>query len=737
MLRLTINGIDAELYQNAPVNIKLQYADVTKINNPQGSFTQTFRLPLTAHNRTIFGNIDEPSLVGGLDLKQRIAATLHSGSTPLSVGYVQIKSVYMTKEVYAEVEVAFFSGALDLKTELGGSFISDLDLSSYDHDLTLLALANSWTASSGIAPEIRYGLLDKGSNWSSENPINSSDGVPLPTFTPFIQAKVLVDKIITGAGFTYESTYLEGSDFADVYMPAWNGSSSVLPKDDRDENVRVTLAADQVVASGVNPIQFSESPAGCKDPSNNYSSAQYKYTTPFAGLFTIRLTLSWTVVGYPLTNGFIRFRYGSQTSSNIAFDSVSGTNLVFNINNARLSSGDEVFVEVFKTGSGSVTLEASNNFNEGRRTSLQVIAETALGDYEVGVAENLPEMKQIDYLTSLQKMYNLVFVPDPNKPNHLLIDTFENYQASGANKDWTNKIDYGKDVNIKPTTDLQSQVYEWSHKEGKDFISLEVQKSLDRVYGRQRIVESDNDFATGELVIQTGFAPYILSLIPQTDTPLFRGLSADGTGVQDPLPMLAYWCGTSSSYGTISIRDEDDDITPVAGIPFFSNYNSDDPQLTDNDLNFGVERPLYSIAVNPRDTLYIRFWAQYVTELYSSTARILTCSVRLNEADIADLQFNDQVYINDSFYRILSVSFDANEPSVAKAQLIKKLDDLAICADTPTSLLESSNIILFNGSSSGSPDYGSQGCCQLYGYRWAVDRVNGNRCRPNNAQLET
>ena len=338
MLRLTINGIDAELYENAPVNIKLQYADITKINNPQGSFTQTFRLPLTELNRTIFGNIDEPALVGGLNLQQRLTASLHSGSTPLAEGYVQIKAVYLTKEIYAEVEVAFFSGALDLKTELGGAFISDLDLSSYDHDLTLLALANSWTASSGIAPEIRYGLLDKGSNWSSENPINTSDGVPLPTFTPFIQAKVLVDKILSGAGFTYESTYLEGSDFADVYMPAWNGSSSVLPKDVADENVRATLASDQVVASGVNNIQFVESPAGCKDPSGNYSSGQYKYTTPFAGLFTIRLTLSWTIVGYPLTDGFIRFRYGSQTSSNISFGSLSGTNLVFNINNARLSS---------------------------------------------------------------------------------------------------------------------------------------------------------------------------------------------------------------------------------------------------------------------------------------------------------------------------------------------------------------------------------------------------------------
>lgn len=731
MLRLTINGIDAELYQNAPVNIKLQYADVTKINNPQGSFTQTFRLPLTPHNRTIFGDIDEPSLVGGLDLKQRIAATLHSGSTPLSVGYVQIRSVYMTKEVYAEVEVAFFSGALDLKTELGGAFISELDLSAYDHDLTQ---ANALGGAQ--APEIRYGLMDRGRNWTSENAFQGSPsvGLPISNMTPYLQAKVLVNEILSGAGFTYESTYLDSADFEQIYLPCWKGGPQVLPADEVDNDVRTTLNFNQTMTGSYVKINLSESGTGCTDPGGNWSNASDEYTVPFTGLYTIRFTHSSIATsGFPAVMAF-RILYGGAIQ-NVTV--VQGSfNEVVTLDNVQLDAGDTIYVEG-QNSLGVFNVLASGNFNEGTRTCLEVVAGEAFAGYEVGVAQNLPEIKQIDFLTSLQKMFNLVFVPDPNKPNHLLIDTFENYQASGANKDWTNKIDYGKDVNIKPTTDLQSQVYEWSHKEGKDFISLEVQKSLDRVYGRQRIVESDNDFATGELLIKTGFAPYILSLIPGTNMPIFRGLTADGSVIQDAVPMLAYYCGTTLSYGTITYLTESGGSTTQNTNPFFSNYSSVDPQLTDNDLNFGVERPLYSIAVNPRDTLYIRFWAQYVTELYSSTARILTCSVRLNEADIADLQFNDQVYINDSFYRILSVSFDANEPSVAKAQLIKKLDDLAICADTPTSLRTGANEILFNNTTIVDPDYGSQVCCELYGYRWALNKDTGDRCRPNNAQLET
>lgn len=732
MLRLTISGIDAELYENAPVNIKLQYADVTKINNPQGSFTQTFRLPLTELNRTIFGDIDEPALVGGLNLQQRLTASLHSGSTPLAEGYVQIKAVYLTKEIYAEVEVAFFSGALDLKTELGGAFISDLNLSAYDHDLTQ---ANA--LGGGQAPEIRYGLMDRGRNWTATDAFQGSGsvGLPISNMTPYIQAKVLVDKIIGAAGFTYESTYLDSADFEQIYLPCWKGGTQVLPSSVVDNSVRTTLNFNATLTSSYTKINLSESGTGCTDAGGNWSNGTDQYTAPFTGLYTIRFTHSTSLVsGFPAVMDFRVYYGGAIEPVQVVLGSL---NEVVILENVQLDAGDTIYVEG-RNQLGVFQVLASGNFNEGTRTCLEVIAGEAFAGYEVGVAENLPEIKQIDFLTSLQKMFNLVFVPDPNKPNHLLIDTFENYTASGANKDWTNKIDYGKDVTIKPTTDIQSQVYEWSHKEGKDFISLEVQKSLDRVYGRQRIVESENDFATGELVIKTGFAPYILSLIPGTNMPIFRGLTADGSVIQDAVPMLAYYCGTTLSYGTITYLTEGGGSTTQNTNPFFSNYSSVDPQLTDNDLNFGVERPLYDIAVNPRDTLYIRFWAQYVTELYSSDARIMTCSVRLNEADIADLKFNDKVYVNDAFYRILSVSFDANTPSLAKVQLIKKLDGLALCADTPTSLISSSNIILFNGSSSGTPDYGSQTCCEFYGYSWQPNKTTGvNVCRPNTAQLQT
>lgn len=739
MLRLTINSIDAELYDNAPVNLRYQYSDVQQINASAGSYSQSFRLPLTPHNRTIFGDIDEVGLRNGLNLQQRITASLHSDTLPLMTGYIQVTGIYMTKEHYAEVEVVFFSGALDLKTEIGSALIGELDLSAHDHDLTYANVASTWAGTGSIYPEVRYGLIDRGENYTlPDNPIGiSGDPLLLSSLTPYVQAKVIFDAILDEAGFTYESTLLNTADFANIYVPAYNGSQQIAPKDVVDENVRATLpSAGQTTTTSWTKLNFNDTLTGCYDPGTNYSTGSDTFTAPLAGRYDIRFTFSWNNIGWPTSIGFYRIKYGSSVTPDIQLPARQGDNYITVVSNVLLGAGDTVYVEVIHAGANPTDFLSDGNFNTGQSTSLEVIVKEPYGGYEIGVAENLPVMKQIDFLTSLQTMFNLVFVPDKNKPNHLHVETYADYMAGGSTKDWTNKVDYNKDVVIKPTTSIQRKQYEYTHSPGKDFVNEEVQRSLDRVYGRMRILETDNQFATGELTRQTSFAPYLVSVVPGSTIPIHRSLTADGKGVSQPMPMICYYGGLSERFGTTIILDETATERTVTQLAFFGLHENDDPAIDDNDLSFGPELTLYTLAVNPYNTLYIKYWAQYVKELYSSDARIMTCHVRLNEADLADLEFNDVVYIRDTAYRLLSLNYDANTPSVAKAELLMKLDDVALCEDVPTFYWSTQNVILFNGSNPALPDYGNQACCEFYGYRWDPNKVTGPRCRPQNAQLE-
>ena len=133
-----------------------------------------------------------------------------------------------------------------------------------------------------------------------------------------------------------------------------------------------------------------------------------------------------------------------------------------------------------------------------------------------------------------------------------------------------------------------------------------------------------------------------------------------------------------------------------------------------------MEQSFIPVDLPPWRTLYFQYWAQYVKELYSEEARIMRCTMRLSKGDLAAFEFSDRIYIRDSYWRVLKLSYDANVEGVCQVELIKELSDVTICADTPTGYDDRYNFILFNSSSSGSPDFGSEECCKLYGYEWVT-----------------
>ena len=588
MLRLVINNKDVELYENAPVNLKFQFSDVEKINNPLASYSQSFRVPLTQNNVDIFGHLDQVTEVGGLDLRVRLSAQLLSDTYPIMDGFVQVKAVYLTKEIYPEVELVFFSGAVDFKSELEGLYLSDLNLSSYDHDLTYANVALGWAE---ITDDYRYGIVDTGQNWTAQTFGTEDNPILLPQLTLFMNAKVILDKIFSEAGLTYESTYLEGTDFEKQYVMFANGQTVVESNDDFNENARTTLASNQTIAANSTAIvDLVDNGNDCYDQGSNWNNSTHKYTVPESGLYNVNLTYSVRTTGAFNDRNFKVRIVVDPASGGANYNLIEGggnEGAAINRQLTTLTEGgavvllqnDVIYVEVENDStSSSLSVGGTNYFaGGGERTSLEIVAEASLGGYEVNVAASAPKMLQFDYLTSLQKLYNLVFIPDELKPGHFIIETFEDYMASGDTKDWTSKVDYGKDVVIKPTTDLQAAQYRWTYSSGKDFVTKTVEDSLARVYGEYEVTDTGNEFATGINEVKTKFAPYLMSLVPGTSTPILRLITGDGQPVKDPAPRIAYWAGFSTDFGSFTIKEEDGTDTDISAFPTLSNYSVAQP----------------------------------------------------------------------------------------------------------------------------------------------------------------
>tara|TARA_R110000803_G_scaffold54078_1_gene110662 strand:+ start:3591 stop:5876 length:2286 start_codon:yes stop_codon:yes gene_type:complete len=742
---------DIDLYENIPVEVTYQFSDIQNINSSTGNYSQTFRIPASKSNLDFFGAVIMPSVAstgtlinGNFDIKKKIKAELSEGGITIVTGFVQVKGIYRQKKLFHELEIILFGETIDLAKKLGDKMLSDLDMSGLNHVLDLANIEYSWLApstnpQSPFAGNVRYGVMDKGFNWNNNIPENVWMSEPAPLhqgkLTPYVRVRWILDQIFSEAGFTYTSAFFSHADFDKVMIPAFNGALSPIGTagDPNGQLAGAGLATNYTLpfATPVD-VPFLDTVTDGYDFGGNFDNTTHRYTAPTTAIYTFRVNIT------PV------YLLSLESSSQLFVDPASGSAYQFGpqfythytqqptANDTRtlsLFAGDEVYLQSFGYGaSGGVLNSGAVNLPDTTWFTVENISEPLQGQ-TIDFSANMPVCKQIDFLASLQKMYNLVIIPDKITPKKVLIEPYMDYTSVGViKKDWTNKIDFSKDVEIKPTTDIQKQVYSWQNSSGGDFVNESVLKSLDRVYGRYKVQDPENDFATGEKAITTSFASYILSYIPGTAYPIHRLIDDSGESISKPLPRICNYLGQSAGFWLMN----DVGGSSPQPFPLMSNYDAVAPSVADQDLNFGTELAFIAMPAHPANTLYWKYWAKYVSELYSRDSRIMTLFVNLSNVDIHNFKFSDNIYIENEYWRILSIeNYDATTTVPTKVTFIKVLSDLPLCADIPTGYESGRNMILFNNSSS---DYGSKSCCEQYGYVWQIDALGGH-CYATSIQL--
>ena len=715
MLRLTIDGNEIELYENEPVNLSYQFSNLQEINASSSNFSQTFRVPLTKQNQDYFGPVNEFGLITDWDPKTKVDAELSYNTIPVMRGFVQVKAVYVQKGKYADVELVFFGATANLSRDIGDGMLSDLDWSAYNFTWTYANVIANWQAS---APALRMGFVDLGANWSlSTSPIFEFPAALSAGWTSgFLQVKEVVDTILTDAGYTFDSNFLDRQ--TDLYMLCHKGSKfPTFETDAATENLfHVGLTSDYTATGTAWQTITAWAETGSYfDTNNNFNTTTGQFSAPYDGEYSFRFRVKIDTL--PSNHEFhvAVWVNGVEYADILQGEPVDLSNEATYQVDYQISLEQSDTVEVkyhFHTGSDTAILLGNGNVTNPT-TSFQLLnIDFTGGTYNPGL--NMPVMKQIDFIAGIQKTFNLVFIPDRNNPKHIYIEPFTDYTASGTKKDWTNKIDLSKDLAIEPTTDLQARRYEWTHSEGKDFVNELVQNNANRVYGRYRVDDPENDFASGDKTIQSPFAPFVTSYIPGTSFIIHRML-ADTTdedkSIKEPRPRLAYWNGYNSSDNYRFFGNTQNKF------PDFSEYenNALSTQVSGSSLLYGTERPFRELVVSPLNTLYYQYWRPWVNELYSSDARKLTAHFRLTRAELATFEFSDKIYIKDTYWRILSISYDATSEDLAKVELIKILGDIRDCAWLPYSVDKFGQLTFENAAGTTSTTVPTS-CCERYGY---------------------
>jgi len=733
------NSAILDLYENEKMHFNYKFTDITDFASV-GNYSQEFRVPASKTNTDFFGAIFNVNFDGWFDFRKKVEAVLTVNTIPIASGHIQVKKLYWQSGKLFEFEIVFFGEVPNLARLLNEKKLKDIEsivAGDLDYDLlheyvetppnehTILTLCDKWnlTASNPLGQPIYW---------------NDELALRVGQLTPAVKAKYLFDQIMNDAGLQYQSNVLHEC-LDNVYVPFVNGqylNSSVGLND---------FASNLGLASNLNNIAFANNNkfyniypnfTEYEDAGSDWVSGIY--TAPFTGDFTFKCWMNGQATSTGGTNisvvlfGFvvkindvffteqdtIIYSYGNSTTNDLSTTGNITLSLV---------QGDEVkFIfaaEPFTTGNGTMEIDFTGNANVdylGTGVELISVGTSLIGD-TVLMEFNAPDMKQIDFITSIQKMFNLVFVADKTLPNTLRIEPMVDYIASGNTLDWSNKLDLSKDITYYPTTDLQKSKFTFTYASDSDYFNS-LYTDNGRTYGSYEVTENDfeviNEFATGEEKVELAFASTPSAPVENTDVVVPRFINSEGQFVQ-PKPRILYYFADFF----VSIWNEATSSVQTTAVKCLNNYSTMNATVSDKDLNFAPEIPPHTIIANPYENLYNRYWRNYYRELYDGQARILEGMFALTLNDIFTFQFSDKIWIIDSWWRVLEINgYVVGEQDMTSVKLIRVLDINNDCDIIPVSA--NLDQTLNWETPNGDPATIDETCCLRFGYNWNSAKNN-------------
>ena len=761
-----------DLSDSQPLTANFQFKDILDFKSVKGNHTFNFRVPSTPKNNLFFNDFFEVTQFGNYNPKIKVEATITQDTLDVFSGYLQLTNVYTKNDSVDEYECVVFSSVSSLGQVLSGKYLTEFDFSSYNFPLTTENFVNS-IQENLFGGDIIYSFYDYGANiFSGTNGI-SDVAINITSLKPQIRVNKVFKTILNQSGFTYESTFLD-TTMNDLYMDMNSGGQYVETDTNADFfNVYASEVGGTTFSPFLGSIQTLNFQVGANEYDTN-TAGDYNPTTGIYQPQNLWIATSGQILLELSTTGNNSTNTDFQVHLwNVTDDETTGIWQQASWNNVDLTKQISVNlgvtplnytkeyewrIVVTATDPSAVvptwTIEEPSYFtfianNSGYWASSGTFTTEVINVLNFDASRNLAKVKAIDFVTSLAKKFNLVIIPDELQPTHLYIQPYVDWIKEGGNLDWTDKLDTSKDIQLKPTTDLQAKSLLFTDAQSEDFMNANFEISAGRRYGSQYVDNTSNDFGKSKDEISTIFKPTISTYIPTIDgyTNALGCICHDGDGGTYEGIKLSFFNGLISNLSLFFLVSDQGSTGPqvISSVPIFSNYKDALVTPTTEVLSFAGENTGQLNYPTPLNGAYKVYWKSFLEETYSRDARMLSANFVLNATDIMTMNFNDVVFVKNEYFRINKIS---NYPLVGqgscKVELIKveatnlitndSSGNEVVCLVEP-STISSSGQVNFVNTTTGLSSAVSQDCCEGFGYTYINSNCYQIVGNPNDTSL--
>lgn len=310
-----------------------------------------------------------------------------------------------------------------------------------------------------------------------------------------------------------------------------------------------------------------------------------------------------------------------------------------------------------------------------------------------------PNVKQLDYIAGINKLFNLLVIPNPDKPKTLRIEPVIDWLGTGPVLDWTQKLDRSKPIGVQPIETILNGTVDFTYDDDEGYGNYLFKQKRDKKFGsnqvrlnqdyRDRIISMDNIFSS-----QTDYTLNVTDLMKGLSMPIyFIEEIEDIDGIVNsrfkpyktpprllfrsvPIPINSLRKGTGTS--TFWNLADTDGTSPEVQQYWYNNnrfitYPWGVSGLTHSmNWNKTHRHDQQERDLSEYEDLYDVYWKPYIEDLISTENRLVTCKMYFEPHELAELDFSEKIFIDNTVFRINRIyNYSLIEGGLADVELIK------------------------------------------------------------------
>ena len=662
-LQLYIDDQRVDLFNDETISLTQTIKNVRDVSKVFTDFSRSFTIPASKTNNKIFKHYEDYFIEDGFDAREKISARIEINDVPFRNGKVRLDGVELKRGEPYSYTITFFGNTVALKDLFGEEKLSALTFAdslnrTYNASTVLTNLQLTPINNDILVPLITHSQrLYYNSGETTEQTGNLfNSGIRHGVAWDELKYAIRVHKIIEAIESKYNITFSE--DF-------------FTPSNLRYYNLYMWLHRNKGDVTSLNDELYTKLISG-------WSTSQ--------GGASIMTSSSLLLQGSSFTNLTLRLQRTSTSPYSISITR-SGVEVY---SQSGIVTTDDTIDLLYAAQSGAsyqVTISYSNAITfsnvtwtvgyQGGQDVYTVSNVVADPTFQFIINEQIPEIKVIDFVTGLFKMFNLT--AESTDGINITVKDLNTYYNEGQLRDITNYLDTERSA---VNASIPYKEISFKYEDTESLLAFNHNNLTGQEWAEESY-NSDDNIKEGEtFTVEVPFAHFKYERLINPsggDTSIQWGYSVDSNEDSYVGKPLLFYPILQSHEGILFVNEVSatgtftNQVSVTSPIVMPSNSLSFDPSVSTDNINFKNERNEYTRTNAFSGTLFQDYYFDYIASIFSSKRRLTKVKAKLPVSFLTNYSLADTLSISDKQYNINSITTDLSN-GMSELELLNIVD---------------------------------------------------------------